>query len=246
MKIKMFPFAAIGTLLLIGSGCANHIQDINTVTQENERKILNTKYELKLTPETMKDSSYHIVISKMESAEVKKYEVKTHKIVETPYQWWREFYEIPASFALIPASIGTHVLFVATVGILPYRIPDSVTALAFTGINPALNWESDTRKLERLVSINRKMLSNETENMTTALAKENIVITSGSKTAKYQTDEFGGFDLDFLSINEKKHLFSGGKKTFLCSRIRKGTQTCYPYPRLPGKTDVGKNPDQFL
>lgn len=212
MKIKMIAFAMFGAAVFLGSGCANHIREINTVTQENERNILNTKYELRLSPEIIKESAYHIEITKMESAEVKKYEVRTDKIIETPYQWWREFYEIPASFVLLPASIGTHVMFVATVGMLPYRVADSVTSLAFTGLNPALNWESDTRREERLLSVNRKMLSHTTENVTTPFTKQNIIVRSGDQTRLFATDDFGGFDLNFLALQENDSFFPTARK----------------------------------
>lgn len=198
--------------LLFCSGCANHLQDIDSVTQENERKILNTKFELKLSPQVIRDSSYNVEIRKLESAEIKKYEVRTLKTLETPYQWWREFYEIPTSFVLLPVSITTHVFFVATFGILPYKVPCAITDLAFTGLNPALNWESESRKEERLVSITRKMLSSGTENLNNPLSRETVVVRSGEKSASFQTDEFGTFALNFIDVNHKNTFFPTARK----------------------------------
>ena len=74
MKISNFVLAiGMGSTLFFNSGCANHLRNIDLVTQETDRNVLNTKYEMKLSPETVKDSSYHVEIHKLESADVKKY-----------------------------------------------------------------------------------------------------------------------------------------------------------------------------
>ena len=202
----------MGSALFFNGGCANHLRNIDIVSQENDRKVLNTKYELKLSPETIKDSSYHVEIQKLESAEVKKYEVSTVKTIATPYQWWREFYEVPAGIGLLPVSLGSHLLFLCSFGILPYDVPKTINELSFAGMNPALNWENEARNEETLVSLDRKMLSHTTENVKTPLAKKNIIVRSGNQSKIYSTDDFGGFDLNFLALQEKDIFFPAARK----------------------------------
>ena len=202
----------MGSALFFNGGCANHLRNIDIVSQENDRKVLNTKYELKLSPETIKDSSYHVEIQKLESAEVKKYEVRTVKTIATPYQWWREFYEVPAGIGLLPVSLGSHLLFLCSFGILPYDVPKTINELSFAGMNPALNWENEARNEETLVSLDRKMLSHTTENVKTPLAKKNIIVRSGNQSKIYSTDDFGGFDLNFLALQEKDTFFPSARK----------------------------------
>ena len=202
----------MGSALFFNGGCANHLRNIDIVSQENDRKVLNTKYELKLSPETIKDSSYHVEIQKLESAEVKKYEVRTVKTIATPYQWWREFYEVPAGIGLLPVSLGSHLLFLCSFGILPYDVPKTINELSFAGMNPALNWENEARNEETLVSLDRKMLSHTTENVKTPLAKQNIIVRSGNQSKVYSTDDFGGFDLNFLALLEKETFFPAARK----------------------------------
>ena len=204
--------AALGSLLLFNSGCANHLRNVDVVTQENDRKLISAKYELKITPETVKDSSFHVEIQKLESAEVRKYEVRTVRTIATPYQWWREFYEIPAGIGLLPVSLGSHLLFIFTFGVLPYDIPKSINELSFTGMNPALNWENDARIEDTLLSLDRKMLSNNTENIKIPLAKQPIIVRSGNQSRTFVTDDFGGFDLKFLSLQEKETFFPNARK----------------------------------
>ena len=135
MRTKHLLMAAFGILPLVLAGCANHLRDIENVSQEEEKKTLSVKYDLKLTPETIRDASYHVEIDKQESMEVKKFQVNTVKAIVTPYQGWREFYEVPAGIGLLPVSIGTHLVFICTFGIMPYEVPRYITNLSFTGMN---------------------------------------------------------------------------------------------------------------
>ena len=213
MKIVNSPLSAVlASGLLVVGGCANHLRVSDNVSQEDDKKILSVKYELKLTPETIREASYHIEIQKMESVEVKKFQVRTIKSIATPYQGWREFYEVPAGIGLLPVSIGSHLLFIFSFGILPYEIPKSITELSFTGMNPALNWEDEERSEENLVSLDRKMLSDTTENIKTPFAQQKIVIRSGKQSRKYVTDDFGGFDLHFLALTPEETFFPSARK----------------------------------
>ncbi|MBO4304104.1 MAG: hypothetical protein J6A21_05920 [Lentisphaeria bacterium] len=213
MKIMNGLFAGGGiALLLVAGGCGNHIRFLDNVSQEDNRKVLSVKYELKLTPEVIREASYHVEIQKMESVEVKKFQVRTIKSIVTPYQGWREIYEVPAGILLLPVSIGSHLLFICSIGILPYDIPKSITDLSFTGMNPLLNWESEERSEENLVSLDRKMLSDATENIKTPFAQKEIIVRSGTQSRKYITDDFGGFDLHFLALSAAETFFPSARK----------------------------------
>ena len=213
MRLEKLPLATVLGVLLFGmGGCANHLRDVDNVSQEDDKKVLSAKYELKLTPETIRESSYHVEIQKLESVEVKKFQVRTIKSIVTPYQGWRELYEVPAGIGLLPVSIGSHLLFICSFGILPYDIPKSITDLSFAGMNPALNWESEERSEEHLVSLDRKMLSDTTENLKTPFAQQAILVRSGKESRKYITDDFGGFDLHFLALTSADTFFPSARK----------------------------------
>ena len=150
--MKIINYAVGVSLICVcfsGSGCANYIRDISTVTQETDRRIISTKYELKVYPEPIKDASCQVEIHKLESAEIKKYEVRTERTIATPYQWWREFYEIPSGIGLLPVSLGSHLLFLCSFGILPYDVPQAVNDLAFAGMNPALGMKKMMQTMRR-------------------------------------------------------------------------------------------------
>ena len=211
MTHLLFGMLSGGLALLVG-GCSNHLLELDNMSQEDDKKVLSVKYDFKLTPETIRETSYHVEIHKLESVEVKKFQVRTVKSIVTPYQGWRELYEVPAGICLLPVSIGAHLLFICSFGILPYDIPKSVTNLAFAGMNPALNWEDEDRSEENLVSLDRKMLSDVTENIRTPLGQQEIVVRSGPQSRKFVTDDFGGFDFNFLSLNSADSFFPAARK----------------------------------
>ena len=104
MRMKQLPLMAVLAIMsLVLVGCANHLRDTENVSQEDSKTVLNEKYDLKLTPETIRDSSYHVEIEKLESVEVKKYQVSTVKSIVTPYQGWREVYEIQPASGFFPS-----------------------------------------------------------------------------------------------------------------------------------------------
>ena len=76
MKFKKSVIAGVLSSTLFLGGCANHLRNTERITQEEEKNVLKTKYELKLSPETIKDTYYHIDIQRFASVSVKKYELE--------------------------------------------------------------------------------------------------------------------------------------------------------------------------
>jgi len=212
MKSINLPVILCCGSLLFNGGCANHLRNIESTASETEKKILNTKYELKISPDNIRDTSCHVEVQKKELQQISKFEVHTLKKVVTPYSGWRESYEIPAGIGLLPVSICTHLFFICSLGILPYDIPKTVTNLAFTGMNPALNWEDEGRAEESLVSLNRKLLSDVNQNVELPLARQSIIVCSGNQSRTFITDDFGGFDLHFLALDSKEMFFPTSRK----------------------------------
>ena len=222
MKFKKSVIAGVLSSTLFLGGCANHLRNTERITQEEEKNVLKTKYELKLSPETIKDTYYHIDIQRFASVSVKKYDVQVVKSISTPYQWWREFYEMPAGLGLLPVSIGSHLLFIFSFGILPYDVPRSINELSFAGMNPMLNWENEERTEENLVSLNRKMLNHTVVNTQTPLTKQPVIVRAGGVERKYVTDDFGNFSLSFLSHKPADTFFPQGRKVTFELGAKKG------------------------
>jgi hypothetical protein len=68
--------------------------------------------------------------------EVTEFDVTRHYDRYTPYQPWRELYEIPLGAVAIVAGVGANVLNVFTLGQLPDSVTQDWINYGFAGINP--------------------------------------------------------------------------------------------------------------
>ncbi len=209
---RNLSWIGMGIILACVGGCANHIRSTETVSNEVEQKTLETKYNFILSPDPPNDTSFSVSIEKLEHREVKSFEIKTVKSYSTPYSGWRELYEVPGGIGLLPVSLGAHLVFMLSIGMLPYEVPRTINNLAFTGLNPCLNWESESRVEEELLEANKKILTNYLENLRTPVAKTQILVQAGDFSKNFITDEFGGFTVHFLSLSQDETFFPLSRK----------------------------------
>lgn len=209
---RIFTGITFSLTLALLCSCANHIKNTETFSQETERKSLGLRYHMTVFPEKLNDTSCQFLLEKQERAEVKTYEHHIVRNVVTPYSGWRELYEVPSGLFLLPVSLGAHLLFVVTIGVFPYDIPQAVNDLAFTGMNPCLNWESDTRREMVLAVADKKMLSETLVNERVPLSQQTVNIKAGDLSRNIKTDIFGYFTLHFLNIDKKNTFFPQARK----------------------------------
>lgn len=207
MKIRSLVLSPLLTALLLTAGCVNHVKNISSVVQETERKVLSSKYNIKITPEPVTDASFSVTVEKLQRTNVVKIERCITKEIYTPYSGWRELYEIPSGLCLLPVSLCTHICFIVTFGMLPYDVPKSINNAAFAGMNPFLNWESDTRVEERLLEADKKTLSEEIVNDRIPVSQTPLIIKAGDFAKRITTDEFGSCSVYFLAVDQQNTFF---------------------------------------
>lgn len=214
MKVSMrYNALAIACcLLVLSAGCANHIRDIDETTNEIQREVANSQYSIKLSEDPPNSSMFGVVVEKTEKMNVKNYQVNKKSELCTPYQGWRKTYEMPAGLCLLPVSLMTHVMFVFTFGMLPYSVPSAVNTLAFDGMNPFMNFESESRAETIPLSVDRKMIDEHMETVTQPVAKEKVSVKSGERTFPFVTDEYGKFNVYLISPDNSKSVFSASRE----------------------------------
>ncbi len=220
MKQKhLFHLAGLGMILAWTAGCANHIRNLETTNNESEQNVLSSKYNFTLSQDPPRDTTFTVTIEKLEQVDVKNFEIRTIKSYSTPYSFWRELYEVPSGIGLLPVSLGAHVLFLLSIGMFPYDIPHSINDLAFTGMNPCLNWESESRMEEELIRADKKMLNRSLETRKTPVMKTPVLIQAGDFSRTIATDDFGSFTVHFLSNDPTETFFPLARKVsfFLAS-----------------------------
>ncbi len=215
-KIKMIVWP-LSSLLLLSAGCQNHIRNIETQTPENLREVSNSEYLVTMDKETPDGPSFQVSVEKSEMVKISVYQVRNVAEVSTPYQGWREMYEIPSGIGLFPVSLMSHILVVFSFGMFPYSNAETVTKLAFDGMNPFMNFESEERSVTTPVSIDRKLVDTYTEQRKIPVAHAAVTLKSGDRAWPLRTNALGQVTVALLSpeLSEVKLLDSRRLQLYL-------------------------------
>jgi hypothetical protein len=116
----------------------------------------------------------------------------------TPYQAWRELYEIPLGTVAVVAGIGANVLNVVMLGSLPDSATKDWISYGFAGLNPLLNVESNGRSQQSLASLDERRQDARSEYSSLPWAERPVLIKAGEQTHELLTDRNGILRLNLL------------------------------------------------
>lgn len=189
--------AALGALLL--SGCANHMSQRSEHEERVERKLLEHSLQIDVgEPKVMELPQRRVRISEQKRFEVTEFEVTRRYDRYTPYQPWREIYEIPLGAVAVVAGVGANVLNVIALG----NLPDSVTRdwldYGVAGLNPFMNVQSNGRAQQNLSGIT-EVQKDQREEFTSLPWSERLVeVKAGKVNHELTTDKSGVLRLNLL------------------------------------------------
>lgn len=189
--------ALAGALLL--SGCANQLPQRSEHEERVERKLLDHSLQIDVgEPRVLELPQRRIRIHEQKTFEVTEFEVTRRYDRYTPYQAWRELYEVPLGAVAVVAGIGANVVNVVMLG----RLPDSVTkdwiSYGFAGMNPAMNVESNGRSQQNLASLDEQQVDKRTEYSSLPWADRPVMVKAGKQTYEMSTDRNGMLRLNLL------------------------------------------------
>ena len=208
MKKRLFALAAVFAISGILSGCSNSIRTYQDSEDKVVRETIGTKYDVRFTPDPPVAPEFAVTALRVEKQQVRKYQVQVEGEIATPYEGWRESYEILCGILLLPVSICSHVISVVTFGVYPFSVSGAINDLSFTGMNPCLNWESEERVEKIVKTSTERLVDNVQEDKITPLANVAVTVFSGGKTKKYTTDKFGLFKLSLVGLNPAESIFN--------------------------------------
>jgi len=198
--------------LMMGAGCSNHIRDIEATTNETQRDVTLSQFQIELSEDPPNDSVFVATAKKNEIYKVKNFQTHTVSELCTPYQGWRKSYEVPAGLGMLPVSLLAHIGFVFTFGMLPYSVPQAANSLAFDGMNPFMNFESESRAETVPVSVKRKMIDEYSESKTLPLANAKITVKSGDRSWFFTSDNIGKFEVCLVAPDINKSVFADSRE----------------------------------
>lgn len=202
MKIKRIRMIAAACLSVLLTGCANHLEDITKEVPENTRTVLGKQYIVTSDKEIPDSASFKIALEEAENVKVTVYQVRKYSSLYTPYEGWRESYEVLSGICLLPVAVVSNVFSVFTFGMFPFRWSAEVTKYSFDGMNPCMNFESRSRVEEIPVKVERTLVDTYTETKRRPLSNEWLVIrTDNDVFWRVKTDPLGQAEIHLLTLD---------------------------------------------
>lgn len=210
--LRIFLFsAAVAAILSTVSGCANAIRTYDDTEDRIERTVIGTKNTVRFTPEVPENSEFTVTVLRVNKQKVKKYQVFIHGDVVTPYEGWRQCYEMPCGLLLVPVSLCSHLVSVFTFGVYPFSVSNNITDLAYSGLNPCLNWESEERSEKHPLEFKEKLVDESEEDQESPIPNAVLTIVSGGERRKFTADQFGVVKLSLVGLSHEESIFKGDR-----------------------------------
>ena len=170
--------AMCGALLL--NGCANHMSQRSEHEERIERKLLSHSLLIDVgSPAVLELPQRRVRINEQKTFEVTEFDVTRRYDRYTPYQPWREIYEVPLGAVAVVAGVGANVLNIFMFG----QLPDSVTrdwlSYGVDGLNPAMNVQSNGRAQQSLAGIEDVQRDSRLEYSSLPWAERPVAVTAG-------------------------------------------------------------------
>ncbi|WJN60851.1 hypothetical protein [Pseudomonas sp. SO81] len=190
--------AALLSALLLG-GCANQLPQRSEHEERFERRLLDHSLQIDVgEPRVLELPQRRVRIHEQKTFEVTEFEVTRRYDRYTPYQPWRELYEVPLGAVAVVAGVGANVVNVIALG----RLPDSMTkdwiSYGVAGLNPAMNVESNGRSQQNLAAIEEKQHDKRMEYSSLPWAERPVLVKAGRETHELTSDRSGVLRLNLL------------------------------------------------
>jgi hypothetical protein len=196
-SLRLIGAALCGALFL--SGCANQLPQRSEHEERVERKLLDHQLQIDVgEPKVLELPQRRVRVHEQKSFEVTAFEVTRRYDRYTPYQPWREFYEVPLGAVAVVAGIGANLLNVVMLGSLPDSATRDWISYGMAGLNPFMNVESNGRAEQNLASIEEVQQDRRLEYSSLPWAERPVLVKAGEQSFELLTDRSGVLRLNLL------------------------------------------------
>lgn len=196
-NLRLTGAALCGVLFL--SGCANQLPQRSEHEERVERKLLDHQLQIDVgEPKVLELPQRRVRVHDQKSYEVTAFEVTRRYDRYTPYQPWRELYEVPLGAVAVVAGVGANVLNVALLGSLPETVTRDWISYGMAGLNPFMNVESNGRAEQNLASIEELQRDRRMEYINLPWAERPVLIKTADQQFELLTDNAGVLRLNLL------------------------------------------------
>ncbi|MFI8607640.1 hypothetical protein ACIGFL_04725 [Pseudomonas sp. NPDC077649] len=196
-SLRLIGAALCGALFL--SGCANQLPQRSEHEERVERKLLDHQLQIDVgEPKVLELPQRRVRVHDQKNFEVTAFEVTRRYDRYTPYQPWRELYEVPLGAVAVVAGIGANVLNVVLLGSLPDSATRDWISYGMAGLNPFMNVESNGRAEQNLASIEEVQQDRRMEYSSLPWAERPVRVLAGEQSFELLTDRSGVLRLNLL------------------------------------------------
>ncbi|MBU2324256.1 MAG: hypothetical protein KJ884_14990, partial [Gammaproteobacteria bacterium] len=181
------------------AGCANHLPQRSEHEERIERKLLDHSLQIDVgEPRVLELPQRRVRVHEQKTFEVTAYEVTRRYDRYTPYQPWRELYEVPLGAVAIVGGVGANVLNVVLLGSLPDSVTKDWISYGFAGINPFMNVESNGRSEQNLATLDEQRQDARMEYSSLPWSERPVLVKAGEQSHELLTDRNGILRLNLL------------------------------------------------
>ncbi|MCJ8169279.1 hypothetical protein [Atopomonas sediminilitoris] len=198
-------------------GCANPLPQRKDIESRYERKLLQHSLSIDAgQSEALALPQRNIRVREEKTFEVTEFEETRYLKRYTPYQPWRELYEVPMGAVAIVAGLGANVVNLLTLDSLPTSVTRDWLKYGFDGLNPAMNVESNSRAQQSLQRLEQKQLEQRVETLNLPWSERPVgVLIDGYNEQELLTDANGVLPLNLLQEPFASFDFSRARKLTL-------------------------------
>jgi hypothetical protein len=202
--LRLRGAALCGALLV--SGCANHLSQRSEHEERVERKLLSHSLQVDIgEPKALELPQRRVRIHEQKTFEVTQFEVTRNYDRYTPYQPWREVYEIPLGAVALVGGVGANILNVVMLGHLPDSVTKGWISYGVDGLNPFMNVQSHGRAQQNLFSIDEVQRDKHVEYSSLPWSERSVEVKAGAQTYDLTTDRNGVLRLNLLDSPFAEH-----------------------------------------
>lgn len=196
-NLRLIGAALCGALFL--SGCANQLPQRSEHEERVERKLLDHQLQIDAgEPKVLELPQRRVRVHDQKSYEVTAFEVTRRYDRYTPYQPWREIYEVPMGAVAVVAGVGANILNVVLLGSLPETATRDWISYGMAGLNPFMNVESNGRAEQNLASIDELQRDRRMEYTNLPWSERPVQVKAGDQQFELLTDSSGVLRLNLL------------------------------------------------
>ncbi len=181
------------------TGCANQLPQRSELEERVERRLLDHSLQIDVGSAPLLELPQRRVrVMEQKTFEVTPFEVTRRYQRYTPYQPWRELYEIPLGALAVVAGVGANVLNVPLLGSLPESATRGWISYGVAGLNPLMNVESNGRAQQSLAAVEERQGETRLEYSSLPWAERPVQVQAGEQEHELLTSRNGVLRLNLL------------------------------------------------